>query len=60
MFFRTARECLSDLLFIVSIVVLIEVCLWAITLVPFLQSGIIAMFIGQAYLMGYKDGQLYE
>lgn len=60
MFFRTAKECWSDILFIASIVVLIEICRWALTLVPFLQPGLIALFIGQAYLMGYKDGQLDE
>jgi hypothetical protein len=57
MFFRTAKECLSDIIFIVMISALVGIANYFITLVPFYQLGVLALFIGVAYLMGFDDGR---
>jgi hypothetical protein len=57
MFFRTAKECLSDIIFIIMISVLVGMASWFISLAPLVQNGILALFIGIAYIIGYDDGR---
>lgn len=57
MFFRSAKECLSDIIFIVMISVLVYTSNYFILLVPFYQQGILALFIGLAYIIGFEDGR---
>jgi hypothetical protein len=60
MFFRTAKECWSDIVFITIIVALVGMTSWFISLVPFAQNGILAMFIGISYIMGFNDGRFEQ
>ena len=54
---RSARECVNDLIFIVMISFLISTAGYFIALFPLDTYGILALFIGISYIIGFNDGR---